>query len=559
MARGFLSGVLWGGIMSVGIAGVASVLAPPPVAPEVGDAAPGTAVAPDRIVDAGSGKQGSDSDRAPVTGQVAPQTLAPDPDSIAGIDADMTAPAAIPETGDAANLDAPDVKGDVNADASGAMPLGDDPVLPNPQALAPMEPEAADEVSISTEPAQPPAPEPESVQGAFDAPAQPETGAAEEAEIALPRTDENLGDEDLGDENADEVDETLDDQRVATAVAPELDTAPDEDVSEPVITPVAPPSIILNETPQETPAPDAVLEDAVPEGAVPEDGGAGNSETASARPEIGTPSVALTERSNGVTVNRLTNTESAQVAVQTEATADETSAETEGSAAKPIKAFAQEFENPDNKPMMSVVLIDDGSTPAAGGAGIAALRSFPYPLSFAVDSALPDAADRMALYRAEGFEVLAMVNLPEGAAPVDAETTFGVTLEKLPEVVGILEGTTGGLQGSRDVADQVTAILAQSGHGLVTQDRGLNTMPKLARKGGVPADPVFRDFDSNDQTAQVIRRFLDQAAFRAGQEGSVIMLGRLRADTISALLLWGLQDRAGQVALAPISAVLTRE
>jgi hypothetical protein len=164
----------------------------------------------------------------------------------------------------------------------------------------------------------------------------------------------------------------------------------------------------------------------------------------------------------------------------------------------------------------------------------------------------------MALYRNEGFEVLAMVDLPEGAAPVDAETTFGVTLSKLPEVVGVLEGTKGGLQGSRGVADQVTEILAQTGHGLITQDKGLNTMPKLARKKGVPADPVFRDFDSKDQTAQVIRRFLDQAAFRANQEGAVIMLGRLRPDTISALLLWGLQDRAGKVSLAPISAVLQR-
>jgi hypothetical protein len=36
------------------------------------------------------------------------------------------------------------------------------------------------------------------------------------------------------------------------------------------------------------------------------------------------------------------------------------------------------------------------------------------------------------------------------------------------------------------------------------------------------------------------------------------MLGRLRAETISALLLWGLQDRAAQVALVPVSAVLRR-
>jgi polysaccharide deacetylase 2 family uncharacterized protein YibQ len=53
-----------------------------------------------------------------------------------------------------------------------------------------------------------------------------------------------------------------------------------------------------------------------------------------------------------------------------------------------------------------------------------------------------------------------------------------------------------------------------------------------------------------------MRRFLDQAAFRAAQDGSVVMLGRVRPDTISALLLWGLQDRAERVMLAPLSAVL---
>ena len=125
-------------------------------------------------------------------------------------------------------------------------------------------------------------------------------------------------------------------------------------------------------------------------------------------------------------------------------------------------------------------------------------------------------------------------------------------------MIGVLEGVDGGLQGTREAADQVTAILAQTGHGLVTQDKGLNTMPKLAVKEGVPAAPIFRDFDSKGQTARVIRRFLDQAAFRANQEGAVIMLGRMRPDTVTALLLWGLQDRATQVALAPVSAVLQR-
>ena len=35
------------------------------------------------------------------------------------------------------------------------------------------------------------------------------------------------------------------------------------------------------------------------------------------------------------------------------------------------------------------------------------------------------------------------------------------------------------------------------------------------------------------------------------------MVGRsCAADTVSALLLWGLQDRASEVSLAPVSAVL---
>jgi polysaccharide deacetylase 2 family uncharacterized protein YibQ len=87
---------------------------------------------------------------------------------------------------------------------------------------------------------------------------------------------------------------------------------------------------------------------------------------------------------------------------------------------------------------------------------------------------------------------------------------------------------------------------------------GLDTAQKLAAKAGVPSATVFRDFDSAGQDDAAIRRFLDQAAFRAGQEEvGVIMVGRLRPDTISALLLWGLQDRASRVALAPVSALLT--
>jgi polysaccharide deacetylase 2 family uncharacterized protein YibQ len=223
---------------------------------------------------------------------------------------------------------------------------------------------------------------------------------------------------------------------------------------------------------------------------------------------------------------------------------------------QPINLYAQPFQNPEGLPLMSIVLIDTGADLDAAGIGLPALSSFPYPVSFAVDARLTDAADRVARYRGEGFEVLAMVNLPQGAQPTDAEVSISVALNGMPEIVGILEGVGEGLQGSREVADQVTRILLASGHGLVTQSKGLNSMPKLAVKEGVPAAAVFRDFDSEGQGPRVIRRFLDQAAFKAGQEGGVIMLGRLRPETIEALLVWGLADRAGTVALAPVSAVL---
>jgi hypothetical protein len=127
----------------------------------------------------------------------------------------------------------------------------------------------------------------------------------------------------------------------------------------------------------------------------------------------------------------------------------------------------------------------------------------------------------------------------------------------MPGAVAVMEGAQTGLQSDKPVSDQAAAILVETGHGLVLFPKGLNTAQKLAAQEGVPSATVFRDFDAKGQNASIIRRFLDQAAFKARQEeNGVIMLGRMRADTISALLLWGLQDRASSVALAPISALL---
>lgn len=225
----------------------------------------------------------------------------------------------------------------------------------------------------------------------------------------------------------------------------------------------------------------------------------------------------------------------------------------------PFEIFAADFDNPDAKPLMAVVLMDTGADLSSGAAGLSALKQLPFPVSFAVDALRPDAAQRMNALRGAGFEVLAVIDLPSGAMASDAEINLSVALQSMPEVVGVLEGVETGVQTTPAAGRQVAQILAQTGHGFVTQNRGLNTVQKLAARQGVPSGVVFRDFDAEDQSALLIRRFLDQAAFRAAQEGSVIMLGRMREETLAALMLWTLQDRAATVAMAPVSAVLAMD
>jgi polysaccharide deacetylase 2 family uncharacterized protein YibQ len=224
-------------------------------------------------------------------------------------------------------------------------------------------------------------------------------------------------------------------------------------------------------------------------------------------------------------------------------------------AVPPIERFAVPVEVKSDKPLMAIVLIDAGD----GALGVEALESFPYPLTFAVDANGVDAPARMQTYREKGFEVLALVDLPRGSNSSDVEVAMSAYLAAVPEAVGILEGVTSGVQSSREMADQLTQIILDSGHGMLLQASGLNTARKLAAREGIPAATVFRDFDGNGQSASVMRRFLDQAAFRAGQEGGVVMMGRLQAETISALLIWGLADRASRVSLVPVSAVLLQE
>ncbi len=513
MARGFFSGVIAGTLVSGLGLGAASVLtsdggamAPKPGAVEVpegsgfGQPKDDTAAALPRTAD------------TPEAGQV-PQVAAPEPDDLAVIDEAALEPAAQPETGTADDALAPLATGDGAADVAVES---ESPVLPSPQAAAPELPESEEDLSISTDPAQPSTPDVD------DSSVFPEEELAAVAE---------------GVTEVPEVPETADPQEDVSADAsdpapePEGDTASQSDVEA-----VALPSIAEPETPDADTPDTGLAEDNRPE-----------------------PSSTIGDLAPEVKTNRLpsvTDEPAADEPATDDAVAGvdaETATEPGEDTRPPLELYAAEFENPEGKPLMSIVLIDDGSSPIV----LEALESFPYPLSFAVDASWEGAADAMAIYRASGFEVLAMINLPEGAGAQDTEVAMQATLSQLPEVVAVMDGTGAGLQASRAASDQLAPILLDSGHGAVLFPKRLNTAQQLLAREGVPSASVFRDFDASGQNATVIRRFLDQAAFKAGQEeGGVVMVGRLRPDTVSALLLWGLQDRASRVALAPVSAML---
>lgn len=601
---GFFRGLVLGGVAVVVTAVVISLMAPPPQSP---DLATGTAPV---SAPAGNGGQepttplGRDGDVV----EIAPTPPEPESggDDLAALqDSDTTpaarpsvsgatdpltepgaagpAPAISPAPDDAAPVSAPDATGGVpqapgatdtsptaegapqrpsvggatsgldTPASSGTAPdvsaIAEPPAVPNP-AGGLSAPEAGSG-SISVDPAQPAPPEIGTSEGGLAT--APETGASPEVSAG---TDPVVSGTEGAGSGAMETPGAQD--APATALAPAADPStvaanpaqPSPDAQddrpavagteEPAVTPSteAPAPSQPAPAPAQPPTPEPAEPPAPRIAALPQSGTGAEADTG---PKIGTRVRPLTERGQKNTF--LPASGAGSDGVSEEARQD-----------PPIRRFSAAFENPEAKPLMSIVLIDDTQS-----VGVEALQEFPYPLTFAISPSDPLAIEKLARHRAAGFEVALLTDLPSAANAQDAEVSLGAALSALPETVAILEGTGSGIQGNRQLSDQVAAIALGTGRGLVTQRNGLNTAQKLAARKGVPSAVVFRDFDGAGQSTDTIRRFLDQAAFRADQEGAVVMLGRVRPDTISALLLWGLQDRASRVALAPLSAALLRE
>lgn len=216
--------------------------------------------------------------------------------------------------------------------------------------------------------------------------------------------------------------------------------------------------------------------------------------------------------------------------------------------AKALRRNATAFANPAGKPLMAVVLVEvAGSTLT-----FEMLENFPYPLSIALDPDRRGAAEAAARYREAGFEVLLDVDLPRESAPADTRVALQSSIDRVPQAVAVLEGDGDGLP----VAGTANT-LAQTGHGLVTRSPQSDPARSLLILANVPAAALQRDLDGQRQTADAIEAALDQAAAVANPQRGVIVLGRMRVDTLRALSLWSGQGGARRVTLAPVSAVLS--
>ena len=218
-----------------------------------------------------------------------------------------------------------------------------------------------------------------------------------------------------------------------------------------------------------------------------------------------------------------------------------------------LKRYARNYSAEGDKPRFAVVLIDDGSDTLDR----AKLAALPFAVTFAVDPLAANATEAEAIYRAAGQEVLILAKgIPEGATPSDLEQSLQALSAALPESIGVLDLDSGGFQDNRALATQVVSILKAQGRGILTYDRGLNAADQEARREDLPAAKVFRMIDAGNEEAPLIRRYLDRAAFKAAQEGQVVVVGHTRAETITALLEWTVEGRAASVSMAPASAVM---
>lgn len=261
------------------------------------------------------------------------------------------------------------------------------------------------------------------------------------------------------------------------------------------------------------------------------------------RPRVGTAPQTGFGNSANVRVNRLPG-----IGQTPEDTADQATAEVETSDLPPVKRFAIPFENTDGLPVLAVVLID------AEGVDPAALASLPFPVTVAIDPTADGAGGRAQSFRDAGMEIAILATgIPRGAKPADLEVTFQSYKRALPNAVAVIDTPEANFQNDRQLAKHMVALVQAEGLGLITYDKGLNPADQLAQAEGLAHVEAFRVIDEGDVSAQGIRRTLDRAAFEAGRQGQVLIVGHTYVDTLEALKEWAEND-GERTMMAPASA-----
>ncbi len=269
-------------------------------------------------------------------------------------------------------------------------------------------------------------------------------------------------------------------------------------------------------------------------------------------------------RSSGTlpVVRRLGDSSASEIAVEddvdaetetgTETTEDASEDTTDVATGPALQVFGSDFEGADGEPLMSIVLVQLGDAALP----VEVLEALPSHVSFAVDASSPAATSIARAYRAAGREVVMIPSLPAGAAPQDIEQALSANFERVPEAVAVMDVTGASFQSDRDAVAQVVDVVSDSGHGLITFPRGLNTAHQQAQRAGVPTGLIFRNLDAASETQDQILRTLDRASFRARQDAGVILVGSTGSTMLTALSEWALGNEAGNVTIAPVSVAL---
>lgn len=552
--RGFVTGVIWGGVVAAtGLAVVSQVAPlpqPGPMAETGGVAAPSEeggaepVVAPEGIDAAdGAGAVAEATDDADQPAEPVPEAGAETgaevgaADAAAGASAEATAAPDAPEAGAETEGGAEPAAGEATPSPEVAVDALQPEILqkgPPAGAAAPVE---TAPVETAPDTAQPALSQPEvpmaTAPDAPVAPAQPEVGTALPAPV---------------DAAAPGLAQAVAPVEPMPDPAPEAAMDPPAQPGEALMQPApqglaeAAPALVAPQEPQ--PAPQALPQIIAPEEAP--DGTAPGMADAADGTEIAMP---------GLRTDRLPRIGDEMTPPPAEEGAPDAAAGEEMAVlgTTPLELFRRAFENPDGKPIFGLILVDAG-LPEEERARLAAL---PFPVTFALDPLAADAAAAARIYRDAGQEVAMLATgIPQGATAADLEQTFQALDIALPEAVAVLDRMEGGFQDDLALARQAVPIVAEQGRGLVTYDRGLNSADQVARREGAPRATIFRILDGEGESIPKMRNYLDRAAFKAAQEGRVLVIGQARAETVAAILEWTVEGRASSVALAPLSAVL---